>query len=95
MGFSENVLTFLRGYRKLFVALVTLITVVVMFAISLILLLKAYVNGSQFVDVVKALGSVISTVVVAYMGTNMAKHLLDAGKETVETWVKKGNDNET
>lgn len=89
MAFMEKFLLFLRGYRKLIVAILTLITVIGMFIVSLVLLVKAYVNGSQFVDTVKALASVISTVVVAYMGTNMAKHLLDAGKEAVEAWIKK------
>lgn len=89
MAFIENVLLFLRGYRKLFVAIITLLAVIGMFLVSLFLLMKAYVDGSQFVDVVKALASVISTVIVAYMGTNMAKHLLDAGKEMVENYVKR------
>lgn len=80
---------FLKGYRKLFVAIVTLTTIICMFIVSLLLLLKAYVDGGQFVDIVKALASVISTVVVAYMGTNMAKHLLDAGKDCVQNWIKK------
>jgi len=89
MALMEKILLFLRGYRKLFVALVTILTVIGMFTVSLVLLVKTYVNGSQFVDVIKALASVISTVVVAYMGTNMAKHLLDAGKDAVTAWIKK------
>ena len=89
MAFMEKFLLFLRGYRKLFVAIVTLSVVLSMFVVSLFLLLKAYVNGSQFVDVVKALASVISTVVVAYMGTNMAKHLLDAGKDVATKYIEK------
>ena len=89
MAWMEHVLLFLRGYRKLLVALITIAVVLLMFGISLGLLLKAFLDGGQFVDVVKALASVVSTVVVAYMGTNMGKHLLDAGKDMFSNWVKR------
>ena len=84
MSFMAKLASVVRGYRKLLVALITLVIVIVMFIISLVLLLKTILSGGQFVDVVKTLGSVISTVMMAYMGTNMAKHLIDAGKD----WIK-------
>jgi len=88
MSFMAKLFHVIQGYRKLLVALITLVITILMFAVTLVLLLKAYMSGGEFVEVVKALGSVISTVVVAYMGTNMAKHLMDAGKEAIQQFIK-------
>ena len=89
MAFIENVLMFLRGFRKLTVTLLTLLLVGSIFGVCVALLITTRISGAEFADVSKAMGAVISTIVVAFMGTNMVKHLLDAGKECVNNYIAK------
>ncbi len=63
---EEGFFDFLLGYRKT-------LAWVAMFTVSLVLLLKAYITGAQWVDVAKA-------TFLGFISGNMAEHLGNLGQ---------------
>lgn len=77
------------GVRKLFITCLALSMVIVIFSVSLALLIKSFLTGANFVEVVKVLGSITTAVVVGYFSTNMGKHMLEVGKAWIDKRRKK------
>ena len=71
MAIKEKILNFIRGYRKLLAYFVTIVTAAALFTTSLVLLFKAMIDGGQFVEIIKALCLMVSSVGVGYMGANV------------------------
>ena len=71
MGIIKNVLMAFYGYRK-FSIMVVLILVGIVFRVM------GYINGSEFVDLIKGTG-------IAFMSCNLGEHLLNTAKSYMKT----------